>query len=1663
MMKKWFALCLLLLVVSVSNGQIVINEVSTNNYSTYPDNDGDYEDWIELFNSGASAVNLNGYRITDNPLLPSKWIFPSVTIPANGYLTLFASGKDRVDFVDHYESLVLETNSWKYIVPSANITGWKDLSFNDAAWSSGNGGLGYADGDDGTTITGPFLTLYARRTFNVVNPAEIKSLMLYMDYDDGFVVYLNGQEIARANMSVTVPSFDTPADIDREAAMYSGGNPELFTIPSSTFSSLLVAGNNVLSIETHNKSATSSDLTMRPFLIAGVSSSTVNYQALPSWFVAPVTSSSFHTNFKLKAGGQVIQLYDASGTLINSVSSPSLQTDNTYGRYPNGSATLRILNPATPNASNGTSTAFTGYWVDPVSFSIPAGFYSGAQTLTLTKSNAASTIRYTTDGTKPTASSPVYSSPISITANMVVRAATFNTGYLPSSYETNSYFINQSVTLPVFSISTAPGNFFDTNTGIYVNGPTAITSTCPDDPHYCYNYWQDWTREIHVEYFDKGKVFQLEQDAGVKILGGWSRTMPMKSMQIRAGEEYGKKTFDYPFFDEPKKSGNVSFETITLRNGGNDFEGTLLRDAVNHRLLNSVSCIESNLDFEGYTPVVVFINGQYWGIHTLRERIDDTYFENNFGYNDDQIDYCEFNGDAKKGTNTEFLSMLSFIQNNDMTNAANYTAVKDMLDISNYIDYMIAELTHTNWDWPHNNIKFWQPTKVGGKWRYIYHDTDFAWGMFGFYGTSHNEITRVLTDNRSVHSPMLLKLLSNTEFKNQFINRYADLLNTIYTASNVKAKIDELKLEIDSEITRHTARWGGSVGGSYTAWNSNVSGLKTFVDGRLPNVRNQVQSYFSLSGQTSVTINALPAGAGRVVISTVAPCGLPWTGTYYRGVPVTVTAYANPGYTFNNWTVSGVTLGSSTSASNTVTFSGSTASLVANFSSTTNVPKLVITEINYQSDTVAANNSNSGDWFELYNAGTSSINLSGWVIKDSKIYNSYIIPSGTTLGVGQYLVFASDLVKFQSVNPSITNVKGDLGFNLGNDGETISIYDPIGNLRLQMTYNDAAPWPFLANGKGATLELINPNLNMNLASSWMDGCKKGSPGTSYSPCPCTKPSLGPDDILCLNGSSKTLYSGLSAHPNRSFTWYVNNIKVVGATSPNYTALVAGTITVVVDSLGCMQSDQILLNSDLTFSLGPDKQLCSPAEDTLRSYLPNTVTFAWYKNSTLLTDETKSFMRISSPGTYELRANGGSCAQRTDQVVVTSTAAGTPVDGSRCGAGTVALSITNTVAGKTYQWYDVPVGGSSLATGTSFTTPSLSQSKTYYVADASFYGGFVGAADTTFGNQSQWVDDKHTTNGADNYRFRFNVLKVCTLRYVTVYAAGPQNVKINLANSSGTQINTRTVPVTSGGVHRIPLDFPLTVGTGYYLDAVGTTGNLYYNHDNATYPFTEGGGYISITGTSPSWAGPTNGWYPYLYKWEFTNGPGPCDRIPVRANILCILPVDLVGLRVQKVGTHAKVSWESANEVGFSHYLIQRSEDGVLFETIGSVNAVGTNGAVRSYQFTDPKIVSGTTYYRLIMVDKDGSTKDSDVLVLSDNSWQVLSYPNPFSESLTLSVSGTTEDVTIEVTDMSGQRVDFKENINPSNTIQIGSNLPRGVYLVKIGNNIYQEVIKVQKQ
>jgi hypothetical protein len=190
--------------------------------------------------------------------------------------------------VDHWETIVFDNDTWKYFVPTSSINEWNSLNFDDTSWPAGQGGFGFGDNDDTTSIPTGTICLYQRIAFNISDPSLIHQLVLNMDYDDGFIAYLNGTEIARGSIDQgVIPAFNEPASGSHEAVMYNGVNPEQFVISNNITSSLLLTGNNVLAIATHNQSTNSSDFTSRAFLHAGLTTPTAMFNATPNWFTPP--------------------------------------------------------------------------------------------------------------------------------------------------------------------------------------------------------------------------------------------------------------------------------------------------------------------------------------------------------------------------------------------------------------------------------------------------------------------------------------------------------------------------------------------------------------------------------------------------------------------------------------------------------------------------------------------------------------------------------------------------------------------------------------------------------------------------------------------------------------------------------------------------------------------------------------------------------------------------------------------------------------------------------------------------------------------------------------------------------------------------------------------------------------------------------------------------------------------------------------------------------------------------------------------------------------------------------------------------------------------------------------------------------------------------------
>ncbi len=1081
-MKLSILLILFVLGFNCNNfSQIVINEVQTSNKSTISDEDGDFEDWIELYNSGVSAVNLYQYGLSDDPAEPYKWRFPSVVIEPNGYLLVFASGKDRKPNINHWETAVFAQDTWRYLIGNQNPPAiWGKIEFDASGWLEGPGGIGYGDGDDGTVIA-PANSVFMRKIFNIADVSAIESSLLSIDYDDGFVAYLNGVEIARANINGYPPLYYQLTTSDHEAQMYWGGTPDNFVIDPILLKSILVNGTNVLAIQTHNSSAASSDLSSSPFLSFGLINENVYFKPVPAWFPKSL-SHNLHTNFKLKNSGESITITDTLGKVSDIELVLYSDVDHSRCRIPDGSTNWCNTTTASPAQPNNSSICFSSYTESPV-MDIAPGFYQQGQVVSLSRNIQGSEIHYTLNGDIPKLSDPLYTNPIHVNSTLVLRARRFGPdGYLPGKTETATYIIgSHNYNLPVVSVSTDSTNLWDFFSGIYVLGPYANK----DFPYFDANFWQPWEKDCHVEYFGPMESRKFELDASLSIHGGWSRALDQKSFNVKTRSYYDNSRISFKLFgDKPI----TEFKSFVLRNAGNDCLVTHMRDALMQRVMKY-----TYVDYIAYSPSVVYLNGKYWGIYNIRERNNKDYIEENHGIDADSIDIIESDGIVSAGDADAFWQMVGYITTNDLSVPKNFEVASSMWNMPNYADYFIAETYYVNNDWIGawtNNIKLWRQRKPGSKWNYMLWDTDFGLGFSSKY--SENKLADAMNPLVATpHAAIFRAMLKNDSFKTYFINRYADLINTIYQPADMSVLMQKIQDSITYEMPYAWQRWYGSF--TTLTWLNNVNVMKTFIYNRPNYARQHINTTFNLQGLVTVNLSSSPKEAGEIKINTIIPGPLPWSGTYFNGNPVTLMPIAKPGYKFLYWQANTYIAKDtnrilSVNLDHLDTFTAVFAGNPENASAT-------ISEVNYHSDSTR----NSGDWLEVYNDGNNSLDISDWHITDSKLYNDFTFPTGTLLPANGRIVVAEDTTLFKTSFPDI-NFIGPLGYGLNNKKETVSLLDQQRTVIVAFTYYDSIPWLETADGIGRTLELRPGASDLNDPANWFAGCIGGSPGYPYQPC-----------------------------------------------------------------------------------------------------------------------------------------------------------------------------------------------------------------------------------------------------------------------------------------------------------------------------------------------------------------------------------------------------------------------------------------------------------------------------------------------------------------------------------------------------------------------------------
>jgi hypothetical protein len=723
MSRKFRAVVCFLLAAGTTYGQLSVNEFSSKRGFT--DEYGEDVDWIEVYNHSSDSILLSNYFLSDKPNKLGKWNFPNLYLGSQEWITICASGRENTAFPHHWEAIVRADNIWRYWsgqTPPTNYGQWNQPGYDDNAWNSGPGGFGYGDNDDNTVIA-PTASILLRKEFEIADAGDLTHLLFHADYDDGFIAYLNGVEIMRSsNFANFSPSYNEYTTIDQEAVGYTGGIPEHVLFESDEVQALVHDGTNTLAIRVHNASASSSDMSSNFFLSAGISSAGTSYQTLPAWIVPPLVLP--HARFKL-ASGETIVISDSNGVILDSVYVPADLTNTiSRGRLPDGTGNWCYFNPPSPNLSNAQNTCYAGITAAP-DVDLPSGWYSAPQrVLVTTPSNTTS--YYTTNGDVPDIFDSPVTGPIYIYLSSVlsVRSFTSNGQGLPSATVDHTYIINEdNHELPVISIITDEANLWAWDSGIYVMGPNAS----PNYPHFGSNFWQPWSKKSRMEFFDASQQKQFDAIFDLEIHGGWSRAEPQKSFRIDAKSIY---TGDIEYALIPGKPELTAYNNFNLRNGGQHGASDRIQDAVISRLAKNTS-----IDRMGYQACIVYLNGAYWGLYGLREKIDEHYVESNHGISSKNVDLMNWNG-ALAGSEDHFAATYSLLQNTPANDPNFIDHFSSRFDIDNYIDYFIFQTYIQNQDWLGiawglNNTKLWRPDTTAGRWRYVLYDTDAGLGHFG--------------------------------------------------------------------------------------------------------------------------------------------------------------------------------------------------------------------------------------------------------------------------------------------------------------------------------------------------------------------------------------------------------------------------------------------------------------------------------------------------------------------------------------------------------------------------------------------------------------------------------------------------------------------------------------------------------------------------------------------------------------------------------------------------------------------------------------------------------------------------------------------------------------------------------------------------------------------
>ncbi len=792
---------------STETGALVINEICPDPKVGIPDEDNEIVDWVELKNNTDQPISLGGYFLSDKENKPMKWRFPDgATIPANGYYLVFCSGKDKLQqngvphtnfsisaeretvvLSDAYGRLVdrvsVENVPEDYSVGRTESGEWRQFDLSTPGQP--NNADGQARADElirAYNPTGVYISeVMASNDVTALGPAGITS---------DFV------ELYNASSEAVDLSFYGLSDSLKRPRRWQF--PQGTAIQPGEYKIIYLDGNPSLS-----------------------------------------TVTDLHANFSLaRAGGETISFCDPTGRVLDRLPLKLIPTDHSYGRTI-GYGGFYYYDVPTPGAANGTG--YYGYALNP-SFTVPGGEYKGSVQVGI-EIPAETVVCYTLDGSIPTLENGERYNPgdvFDISRVTVLRARAFDPdGRLqPSEVVTQTYLLNLYHAFPIVSLVTDPDELWNPENGMLTVGDNVVKDKIPFK-NTIYREFGKIARPGHVELYDKEGVQVLSQGVEFGLQGQYSLDMPQKSFKVRAKAKYGAKYFEAKLFEDRDFT---QYKSFVLRMGGNDSAWTRLIDGLQSRLIdrfNEHTDTPVEVLHQAWKPVVVYLNGIYWGHYNMRERVDRFFVAQHEGLPLEEaanMDILEASGKVHYGSNKEYQAFIKKVKTlSPGKSEEDLQYILDRIDVDNYFDYMALEMFFGNSD--PGNIRFYKLKQDGAKWKWIFYDADY-----GLFNSGYNSPASYLkpegAGEQKIDNTLIRKLLENDEMRQKFLIRLGEIFQ-VYTTEFMTAELNFMADMLEPEMILHFTRWAEETDKAITFDNPTTpEGALRYWHSRLDRTRN---------------------------------------------------------------------------------------------------------------------------------------------------------------------------------------------------------------------------------------------------------------------------------------------------------------------------------------------------------------------------------------------------------------------------------------------------------------------------------------------------------------------------------------------------------------------------------------------------------------------------------------------------------------------------------------------------------------------------------------------------------------------------------------------------------------------------------------------------------